>query len=417
MIFKEISLLDPTERSIILNRSKSPDSALVKDIIDKVKREGDKGLKELTKKFDGVVFDRFRVSADEFKEAQKKADPHIVKKLEEAFKNILAFHENQFKGKDWQGTPEIGTIIRPIENVGCYIPGGRAPYPSTVLMAAVPAKVAGSKRIACATPPGSDGRINEYILSACAIAGVDEVYKIGGAQAIAALAYGTETIPKVDLIVGPGNIYVTAAKKVVYGDVGVDMLAGPSEVLIIADSTSNPDYIVADILAQAEHDPNASCILITTSDEVAKKVKQSLLEEDTEKPPGIENTAILIAESLEEAAEFANEYAPEHLEILSSEEEMLMEKITNAGSIFLGPYSPVAAGDYASGPNHILPTGGCARFQSGLNVETFIKKISVQRLSKERLEEIKDTVTTLAETEGLRFHSESVKRRLEDEKN
>jgi histidinol dehydrogenase len=414
MIFKEITKLTKQEKDKILNRRSKIDTALVKDIITDVKRKGDLALKEYTKRFDGVEIEDLRVSPEEFEEAMASADPDIVESIKKAHKNILLFHQKQPEKEWWieEDGIKLGQISKPVDSVGCYIPGGRAFYPSTVLMTVTPAKVAGVGRIVCATPPRNDGKINEYTLVSCKIAGVDEAYKVGGAQAIAALAFGTESVPKVDLIVGPGNIFVTAAKKAVFGDVGIDMLAGPSEVLIIADSSANTDYIVSDMLAQAEHDPEASCILISTDKGVALGVKK-ILEEITDKAPkALSNASILVAKDLDEAINFSNRYAPEHLEIVADNEESALEKIKNAGSVFLGPYSPVSAGDYASGPNHVLPTGGCARFQSGLNVGHFMKKISVQKISREGLTKIGKTVVTLSKAEGLRYHSESVKKRL-----
>jgi histidinol dehydrogenase len=278
MIFKELKDLTEDERDQILNRSLKIDVSLVKDILDDVRARGDEALKEYTEKYDGVSINDFKVSDEEFNEARRNADPAIIRSIERAHENILRFHIKQLEKEFFyeDSGRKLGLIIRPVERVGCYVPGGRAFYPSTVLMVAVPARVAGVERIACATPPGKDGKISPITLIACKIAGVKEVYKVGGAQAIAALAYGTKTIPKVDMIVGPGNIYVTAAKKAVYGEVGIDMLAGPSEVLILADSTGKSDFIVADIFAQAEHDPNASCVLLTTSKNLAHETKEKL---------------------------------------------------------------------------------------------------------------------------------------------
>jgi histidinol dehydrogenase len=413
MIFKALIDLAEDERDQILNRSLKIDVTLVKDILDDVRARGDEALKEYTEKYDSISINDFKVSDEEFNEARRNADPGIIRSIERAHENILGFHKKQLEKEFFyeDSGRNLGLIIRPVERVGCYVPGGRAFYPSTVLMAAVPARVAGVERIACATPPRKDGKISPITLIACIIAGVKEVYKVGGAQAIAALAYGTKTIPKVDMIVGPGNIYVTAAKKAVYGEVGIDMLAGPSEVLILADSTGKSDFIVSDILAQAEHDPNASCVLLTTSKNLAHETKDKL-KALIKAPAGVVNTAILMVENMEEAVNFANKYAPEHLEIMSVEHESILEKVKNAGSIFIGNYSPVAAGDYASGPNHILPTGGCAAFQSGLSVGHFLKKISVQKLSKKGLRNLKPDITALAEAEGLKHHSESVQKRF-----
>jgi histidinol dehydrogenase len=414
MIIKELSNLTNDEKEQILKRGISFDSDIVKEIVDSVKKDGDRALREYTKRFDRAEIENLRVREEEFSEAEDLADPRVVSQIEKAHKNILSYHKQQTEPEWWAGNKgrNLGQIVRPIESAGCYVPGGRAFYPSTVLMAAVPARVAGVKRVVVTTPPRADGSVNEHTLVACRIAGVSEVYKVGGAQAIIALAYGTESVPKVDMIVGPGNIYVTAAKKAVYGDVGVDMLAGPSEVLIIADSTAMPDFIASDIRAQAEHDPNASCVLVSTDKKVVSAVASELKTNSTERLSALENVVLLHANDLNSTIDFSNEFAPEHLEIMVEDEDTVLKKIKSAGSIFLGPYSPVAAGDYASGPNHILPTGGCARFQSGLNVGHFLKRISVQRLSRHGIKDLAETVTTLAEAEGLKYHSESVKKRL-----
>jgi histidinol dehydrogenase len=416
MIIKELSHLTNDEKEHILKRGTSVNSDLVKEIVESVKKGGDRAIREYTKRFDGAELDDLRVSEKEFLLAEEVVDSGVVSQMERAHKNILAYHKQQAEHEWWAGDKgrKLGQIVRPVESVGCYVPGGRAFYPSTVLMAAIPAKVAGVERIFVTTPPSADGNINEHTLVACRIAGVTDVYKIGGAQAIAALAYGTESVPKVDMIVGPGNIYVTAAKKAVYGDVGVDMLAGPSEVLIIGDSTARADFIASDIRAQAEHDPNASCVLVSTDTFILEEVKAELDKEPSGALEALKNVSLLFAKDLVSAIDFSNKYAPEHLEIMVEDENTVLRKIKSAGSIFLGPYSPVAAGDYASGPNHILPTSGCARFQSGLNVGHFLKRISVQNLSEDGLRKISGTVTTLAEAEGLKYHSESVKKRLKD---
>ncbi|MFQ5801072.1 MAG: histidinol dehydrogenase, partial [Candidatus Hydrothermarchaeales archaeon] len=307
MIFKEIHGLTREEKGQILNRGGGVDPELVKEIIDEVRRRGDGALKEYTERFDGASLDSLRVGDEEFEEAMKGAGQEVVERIKEAHQNILAFHKRQMEEGWWyeESGRRLGQVVRPVEKVGCYIPGGKAFYPSSVLMAVTPARVAGVDKIVCTTPPRSDGKVNEYTLAACVIAGVDEVYKVGGAQAIAALAYGTESIPKVDMVVGPGNVYVTAAKKAVFGDVGIDMLAGPSEVLIIADSSANAAHVVYDVLAQAEHDSNAACLLVTTSKKLAERVKEALEGLGDKAPEGLKNTAILIAKNLEEAVEFA----------------------------------------------------------------------------------------------------------------
>ncbi|MFQ5887172.1 MAG: histidinol dehydrogenase [Candidatus Hydrothermarchaeales archaeon] len=390
----------------------------VEKIINDVKRYGDTAIRSFTEMYDGVSLSDFRVTEEEFEDALNRVDEKVFKALEVAYENIKEFHERQLRG-EWfyeKNGIKLGQITRPLESVGCYVPGGGANYPSTVLMTVVPAKVAEVERVVCVTPPKRDGYANEFTLAACTITDAKEVYKVGGAQAIAALTYGTESIPKVDKIVGPGNIYVTAAKKQVFGDVAIDNPAGPSEVLIIADETANAGFIAADMVAQAEHDPNACSILVTSSQKVADEVKNILenseFERDETEKALEENGAIILVGNINEAVKFSNEYAPEHLQIISSNDEELLKKIRNAGSIFLGNFTPVACGDYASGTNHVLPTMGYAKVYSGLSVYDFIKLISVQRLEKEALEGLSDVLISLAEAEGLMAHAESVKKRV-----
>jgi len=381
----------------------------VKPIVEDVRKKGDSALRYYTKKFDGVEIDNFRVSEDEVDQAFKTIKPEIIEALNEAYKNIREFHEKQLP-EEWdyeKNGLKLGQLIRPLQRVGCYIPGGRASYPSTVLMATIPAKVAGVKEIVCVSPPNKDGRVNDLVLVACEIVGVREIYKVGGAQAIAALAYGTESIAKVQKIVGPGNIYVTAAKQLVSLEIAIDLPAGPSEVLIVAEEHANPEFIAFDLLAQAEHDPNACCILVTTSQKLAKEVYERLLSYKIEA-----NCFILTAENLEEALNFTNEFAPEHLELLLEDPMDFLKKVRNAGSVFIGEYSPVACGDYASGTNHILPTLGYAKTFSGLTVYDFLKFISFQSLDKKALEKLGKTIITLAEAEGLKMHAESIRKRL-----
>lgn len=389
----------------------------VKNIIQDVKSRGDEALKEYTKKFDRVEIDNLRVSDKEVNDAFKKIkkeNPEIIKALSEAYDNIREFHEKQLP-KEWsyeKNGLRLGQLIRPLQRIGCYIPGGRASYPSTVLMATIPAKVAGVEEIACVSPPDKDGRVNDLVLVACKIVGVKEIYKVGGAQAIAALAYGTETIPKAEKIIGPGNIYVTAAKRLVSLEVAIDMPAGPSEILIIADEHANPEFITLDLLAQAEHDPNACCILVTTSKKLANLVYERLSNYEKIIEAIKNNCYILIAEDLNQAVDFVNQFSPEHLELILKNSADFLEKVRNAGSIFIGEYSPVACGDYASGTNHILPTLGYAKTFSGLTVYDFLKFISVQELNKEALEKLSKTIITLAEAEGLKMHAESVRKRF-----
>ena len=390
----------------------------VEKIVNDVKAHGDSALRSFTEKYDGVSLQDFRVSEEEFEDARGRVDDKVFNALESAYDNIKEFHEKQLRG-DWfyeKNGIRLGQITRPIESVGCYIPGGGANYPSTVLMTVVPAKVAGVDSVVCVTPPNKDGFVNDYTLAACLISGAKEVYKVGGAQAIAALAYGTESIPGVEKIVGPGNVFVTAAKKLVFGDVAIDNPAGPSDVLIIADETANPGFIAADMVAQAEHDVNACSFLVTMSQKVADGVKDILeaseFKRDETKRALEENGAIVLVDNIDEAVEFSNNYAPEHLQIVTSDDEGVLKRIRNAGSIFLGNFTPVACGDYASGTNHVLPTMGYAKVYSGLSVYDFLKLISVQSLNKEALEGLSDVIIALAEAEGLVAHADSVRKRV-----
>ena len=423
----EIVKLKSAEKNKLTKRSQIDAERvieIVSDILRNVQEGGDNSLKFYTEKFDNVKLDNFKVSEAEIKESYSKVDEKIVTALKRAAKNIEKFHKAQIP-KEWFEEVDkgitAGQIIRPIEIVGCYVPGGRAVYPSSVLMTIIPAKIAGVNKVICCTPPMPDGSVNGAVLVAADIAGADEIYKIGGAQSIAAMAFGSESVPKVDKIVGPGNIFVTAAKKLVYGDVDIDFPAGPSEVLIIADESANAEFIAYDMLAQAEHDPNAACALVTTSADIAYNVNDNILEKIKymQRSKIIEESLekygkIIIADSLSEAVDFANDYAPEHLIIMTEDPENVLKDIKNAGSIFLGELTPVAAGDYGSGTNHVLPTSKCARMYSGLSVDSFIKKPTVQRLSKEGVENLKDIVITLAEHEGLFAHAESFKKRLNE---
>ncbi|HID47467.1 MAG TPA: histidinol dehydrogenase [Methanococcaceae archaeon] len=426
MIVKGIKDLTEEERYRIINRNRMNLEEIlptVKEILDNVKRRGDEALREYTRKFDKVDIEDFRVYEEEIERAYDKVDSKVISAIERAYENIKRFHEMQLEGiREWEMERDgitTGQIVRPIGSAGCYIPGGRAFYPSTVLMTVVPAKVAGVKKIVIVSPP-SGGEMNPVNLVASHIAGADEIYKVGGAQAIGALAYGTETIPKVDIIVGPGNIYVTGAKMLVSGsDVKIDFPAGPSEVLIICDESARDEYVAMDLLAQGEHDPNSSCILLTTSREKALSIRDKVLEllRDIERrdilESSLKNMAFLYGD-ITECIEFSNEYAPEHLEIITENPREILRYIEHAGSVFLGEYAPVPVGDYATGTNHVLPTGGCARMYSGLSVDHFIKKISIQELSREGLENISETVITLAEVEGLYNHARAVKIRLKN---
>ncbi len=421
----EIVKLGSNERNKLLERSKIDDEGIINvvtNIVNNIKQDGDTSLKIYTKKFDNVKIEKFKVSQEEIKRSYSNADKKVIDALKKAAKNIEKFHKAQIPEewfKEIDNGINAGQIIRPIEIIGCYIPGGRAVYPSSVLMTIIPAKIAGVRKIICCTPPMPDGSVNNMVLAAADIAGADEIYKVGGAQAIAAMAFGTESIPKVDKIVGPGNIFVTTAKKLVYGDVDIDFPAGPSEVLIIADSTGNAEYIAFDMLAQAEHDPDAASVLITNSSDLAHKVNEIILGniKYMQRSKIIEESLkkygkIIITDSIDDAVEFANDYAPEHLIIMTEHPENVLENINNAGSIFLGELTPVAAGDYGSGTNHVLPTSKNARMYSGLSTESFIKKPTVQKLSKEGIQNLKDIVITLAEYEGLYAHAESFKKRI-----
>lgn len=395
----------------------------VENILKDVKKRGDKALFEYTKKFDKVDLKTLEVSEKEIQKAFDTIDKELLEVIKYSHDNIKLFHERQVRNnfivKKENGI-SLGQIINPIEKVGLYVPGGTAAYPSTVLMNAVPAKIAGCKEIIMVTPPTSDGTILPSLLVAAKIAGVDRIFKVGGAQSIAALSYGTESIPKVYKIVGPGNIYVAMAKKMVYGEVSIDMIAGPSEVLIIADDSANPVHVAADLLSQAEHDKLAASILVTTSKELAKNVAEQLeiqlkeLEREEIARVSIETQGrIIVTKTIDEAIKISNEIAPEHLELAVSNPFELLTKIKNAGSIFMGYNTPEPLGDYLAGPNHTLPTSGTAKFSSPLSVDDFIKKSSFIYYSKEGLEEVKDKVIKFAESEGLTAHARSVSKRFE----
>lgn len=421
----EIVKLGSSVRNKLLERSKiDADGVInvVSEVVSNVRLHGDISLKSYTQKFDNVKIEKFKVGKDEIERSYNNVDKKVLEALKRAARNIEKFHKAQIP-KEWFKEVDkgisAGQIIRPIEIIGCYIPGGRAVYPSSVLMTVIPAKIAGVSKIVCCTPPMPEGSVNDMVLVAADIAGADEIYKAGGSQAIAAMAFGTESIPKVDKIVGPGNIFVTAAKKLVYGEVDIDFPAGPSEVLIIADETGNAEYIAFDMLAQAEHDPDAASVLITNSGDLAcsvneiisgniKYMKRSkIIEESLEK-----YGKIIVTDSIDEMIEFTNDYAPEHLIIMTEDPENILKNIKNAGSIFLGELTPVAAGDYGTGTNHVLPTSKNARMHSGLSTESFIRKPTVQKLSEEGILNLKDVVVTLAEYEGLYAHAESFKKRI-----
>ncbi len=395
---------------------------IVTSILNGVKEGGDEAVREYTARFDGSVPKKTVIEKDELAEYLNEADDDFKKAISDAKENIYRFHLKQAQ-QSWLTTEDNGVImgqrIRGLARVGIYVPGGTAAYPSSVLMNAVPAKIAGVKEIIMVTPPGSDGNPNPYIMAAAAVAGVDKVFLCGGAQAVAALAYGTEKIPKVDKIVGPGNIFVATAKRLLYGVVDIDMVAGPSEILIVADKTAKPAFLAADLMSQAEHDKMASAILLTTSENIARATvkeierqikfleRQEIIERSLE-----DYGEIIVCENMDQAIEFANELAPEHLELCVEEPLKYIGMIDNAGSVFLGNWSPEPLGDYFAGPNHVLPTSGTARFFSPLSVDSFVKKSSFIYYTQEQLEKDKDEIITLAETEGLTAHANSIRVRF-----
>jgi histidinol dehydrogenase len=423
MIFKDLNKLTINESKHLFRRMSEIQDVTdtVSRILEDVKSLGDTALYHYTRQFDDVDIHDIEVDHDTVTRSLEIIDPTIIEHLTAAAKNIRTFHLAQMNKPQWfmDISPGItvGQKITPLEAVGAYVPGGRAAYPSTALMTVIPAKVAGVKKVIVCTPPGPDG-VNPLTLAAAHIAGADHIYQVGGVQAVGAMAYGTGSICAVDKIVGPGNIYVTAAKMMVRDCCEIDFPAGPSEVLIIADDSADPDLIAADMVAQAEHDPNAVSVLVTTSKDIALNVKDSISKQSAIAlrkdiiNKSMDNAAVLIAISLDECIDFSNRFAPEHLEIITENDMQVLESITNAGSIFLGQYTPVSAGDYASGTNHVLPTAGYGRIYSGLNVEHFIKRTSIQKISRQGLETLSDTIISLAEAEGLSAHAEAVRKRL-----
>ncbi|WP_406944672.1 histidinol dehydrogenase [Halobacillus sp. SY10] len=395
----------------------------VQDIIAQVKTRGDEAVKEYTERFDQATLKNFKVSKEEFEQAYASLDGAFVQILQEAADNIRAFHEKQ-KTTSWFDSSEDGTLlgqkITPIDAAGVYVPGGTAAYPSSVFMNVIPAQVAGVERVVMVTPPGKDGKVPDGVLLAAQILGVEDVFKVGGAQAIAALAYGTETIPSVDKITGPGNVFVALAKREVFGDVDIDMIAGPSEIAILADETARAEEIAADLLSQAEHDARSSSVLVTTSERLAKAVEKevqsqldSLPRADIARKSVEDYGMIALCETWAEAVDTINEIAPEHLEIVSEDPFQELGKIKHAGAIFLGPYSSEPVGDYFAGPNHVLPTNGTARFSSPLNVDDFVKKSSVISYSRQALETNVDKIARFARLEGLEAHARAVETRKE----
>ncbi|CDA69491.1 MAG: histidinol dehydrogenase [Clostridium sp.] len=426
-----VELTESTKKNLLKDLLKrSPSSygtyeQTVSEIVNNVKENGDKAVFEYTEKFDHFALNsgNIRVTEEEIKEAYKEIPEDLIEVYRHSAANIRTFHEKQLRQSFIETRPDgsiLGQRITPIEKAGVYVPGGKAAYPSSVLMNVVPAKVAGVPKIVMTTPCNKEGKVNAGTLVAADIAGVDEIYKVGGAQAIAALAFGTESVPKVDKITGPGNIFVALAKKAVYGHVSIDSVAGPSEILVLADETANPRYVAADLLSQAEHDELASAILITTSKDLAEKVSKEVdgFTETLERREIILKSLsnygyILVAENMEDAIAAANDIASEHLEILTKNPYETMTKIKNAGAIFMGEYSSEPLGDYFAGPNHILPTNGTARFFSPLSVDDFIKKTSLISFSKDALEKVHTEIEAFAKSEGLTAHANSIKVRFE----
>lgn len=426
-----VELTESTKKNLLKDLLKrSPSSygtyeQTVSEIVNNVKENGDKAVFEYTEKFDHFALNsgNIRVTEEEIKEAYKEIPEDLIEVYRHSAANIRTFHEKQLRQSFIETRPDgsiLGQRITPIEKAGVYVPGGKAAYPSSVLMNVVPAKVAGVPKIVMTTPCNKEGKVNAGTLVAADIAGVDEIYKVGGAQAIAALAFGTESVPKVDKITGPGNIFVALAKKAVYGHVSIDSVAGPSEILVLADETANPRYVAADLLSQAEHDELASAILITTSKDLAEKVSKEVdgFTETLERREIILKSLsnygyILVAENMEDAIAAANDIASEHLEILTKNPYETMTKIKNAGAIFMGEYSSEPLGDYFAGPNHILPTNGTARFFSPLSVDDFIKKTSLISFSRDALEKVHTEIEAFAKSEGLTAHANSIKVRFE----
>ncbi len=396
---------------------------IVTDIIENVKLKGDQALFEYSKRFDNAELTSLEVTEEEIDEAFNSVEPKFIEILKKAAKNIEDFHKKQVRNSFVLNETEgvvTGQKVTAIERVGLYVPGGTAAYPSTVLMDSIPAKIAGCEYICITTPPSSDGKVNPVILAAAKIAGVDKIFKVGGAQAVAALAYGTESILKVDKIVGPGNAFVAEAKRQVFGRVSIDMIAGPSEILVIADGKSDPAFVAADLLSQAEHDKNASAVLVTDSGELAEKVAveienqlKTLSREEIARVSIDNNGKIIVAENLEDVFAVANEIAPEHLELCVDNPFDYLDKIKNAGSIFMGRYCPEALGDYFAGPNHTLPTSGTARFSSALSVDDFVKKSQFIYYSKNALDRVAEDVAFFAQKEGLTAHAKSASIRSE----
>ena len=423
----KIYRLGEVDRNEILRRDIVEEKTLdsVRAIIDNVRKNGDSALREYTEKFDGVDISSFLVTEDEMKEALASVDSAFLSVLKKAKERIYDYHRRQKREGYIISENEgivLGEKIVPLERVGIYVPGGSAAYPSTVLMDSIPAVVAGCREIVMVTPPGKDGKVNPAVLASASVAGIERIYKVGGAQAVAALAYGTESIPRVDKIVGPGNIFVAQAKRMVSGTVAIDMVAGPSEILIVAEDGSSPRILASDLLGQAEHDRNATSVLLCTSSELAEEVSEEV-ERQLETLPRREiasasiekNGKIIVCSSVNEAIDLSNDIAPEHLELFLSDPFSKLDRVKNAGSVFLGKYSPEALGDYMAGPNHTLPTLGFARFSSPLSVDDFIKKYQFTYYTKEALEKDADSIALFARKEGLEAHARSALSRRNEE--
>lgn len=425
MITKMLSELSDEDLQALLSRDVGISDVLnaVNEIVMEVGEKGDEALFKFTERFEGARLDELRASEDEIDAAYDLVEDRLKESLADAADNIFQFHNQQKDREMWltEVAPgvTVGQKVVPLDSVGVYVPGGRASYPSSALMGVIPAKVAGVSRIIVCTPPKADGSVTPLTLVAADMAGADEIYKVGGAQAIVAMGLGTESIERVQKIVGPGNVYVTAAKMLLRGSAEIDFPAGPSEVLIIADRTADPGVIAADMIAQGEHDPKSISVLVAVDDLLASAVVEELAIQSAAAyrsdivKQSLDHSAVLLANDIDEALDFSNAFSPEHLEIMTADPLGAFRSVRNAGSVFLGKYTPVAAGDYASGTNHILPTSGYARVFSGLNVDHFTKKISVQMITDDGLLGLEDTITTLAEAEGLKAHAESVRRRLE----
>ena len=401
--------------------------SVVEDVLNDIKANGDEAVLKYTEKFDGVTLtsQSMKITKEEIDEAMKEIDPELMSIIQMAAKNIRTFHEKQkeegFMMETGKGA-QIGVKVRPLTTVGVYVPGGTAPLPSTVLMDCIPASVAGVKNLVFCTPPQKDGKIASVILVAATIAGATEIYKVGGAQAIGAMAYGTQTIPQVDKICGPGNIYVNTAKRLVFGQVDIDMFAGPSEILIIADDSAEPEFVAADMLSQAEHDVMASAIVLTTSQELANEVLKAVdrRSDEASRTVQLEKSlkdycAIIVVDDIKTAIEFSEKISPEHLELCVENSDEVLEQINNAGAVFIGNYTPEPLGDYFAGPNHTLPTSGTARFFSPLNTGDFYKKMSILNYNKESLEQVASYVEKFAYSEGLECHAKAIEARMKND--